>query len=679
MKNLVERAREEVFSLNLVSKEAYENFFVDNYYGDNDIAKHVIRMKYLCELDGDNLVLFWYRIAKAVASVEDTEAKRLSFTKIFFDILKDFSFVPGGRIMFAAGNVFVNSTYQNCYVNPIKNDSLEAIYSCLYEMAQTYSKGGGEGTCLSVLRPKNAFVSNSVVGSPGATSFMDLFSISTSTIAQNGRRGALLLCIDDWHPDVESFINIKNDGFSDYIDQFSQYDFDLAKDFYYRFSDRRKVSFANISVKFSDKFMQAVLNDEEWELKFPDYENHDLIIEAFEKLPEEKKKKLYFSNLGKLSSFSDRKTLSRLIYDVFWYGDIQDWESLGFPVKVYYRVKARDIFDKFIFSAHSSSEPGALFIDRVKENWTMSEVPLSPNPCGEQFLDNYSNCLLGHVNLFSCWDIENRRFNYSKYRYLVRMGVRFLDNVVTLGIERHALKEQRDKARMYRRIGLGITGLADLFLMQGITYGDKESLEMSDELGRIFMVESMNASIDLAAERGSYAAFSENEFMQSKQVKEFFSVYPDIYEKFKQNGIRNVMLSSIAPVGTGSIIAELLGSGIEPVFAYFYNRRVKNPDGETYQMFKVSAKAKCLKYLNVDWDNMPAYFVSAYTIDAKDRVQMQSMWQKYIMNAISSTCNLPKNVDKETVKDLFILAWQSGLKGFTIYRDGSRAGILITE
>jgi ribonucleoside-diphosphate reductase alpha chain len=557
----------------------------DSYYAD-DLAADVLRNKYLAPGEQGPLDL-WERVARALASVEDDADY---WFEEFFSILFDFKFVPGGRVMHGAGRIDTRRrpTLANCYVIPIMEDSLEGIYQCLSESAMVYRTGGGVGTDLSILRPKGAAVNATVQGSPGATSFMNLFSESTNTVSQAGRRGALMLTMRVDHPDIEDFVTIKND------------------------QTRRKVQYANISVLVTHEFMQAVLEDDSFDLR--------------------------------------------------WNG------------QVFKTVRARELWRKIIENAHASAEPGIIFWDTMREyhNVEYANPLVSTNPCAEQPLAAYTACNLGSINLSKFVD-KHGNFDYLELGEVARTATRFLDDVIDYNMGAHALREIRDAVASDRRIGLGITGLADALVQMGVKYDSEEALKVVDRMMETICRAAYQTSIDLAREKGSFPLFEWEGLSRSKFIQ---SLPIDIQEQIRQFGLRNATILTVPPVGTGSIVARS-SSGIEPIFETSYKRRVKQEDGETFLEYKVYHPLVQDRF--GDDENLPDHFVTAHEIDPYFRVTMQGVIQRWVDSSISSTVNLPTDVSIETVADIYITAYRAGLKGITVYREGSREGILVTD
>jgi ribonucleoside-diphosphate reductase alpha chain len=557
-----------------------------DYYGDNELAADVLRSKYLAPNEQGPMHM-WSRIARALASVESNPEH---WYKQFLELLFDFRFVPGGRVMHGAGREDARRrpTLSNCYVIPIEDDSLEGIYNCITESAMVYRTGGGVGTDLTALRPEGAAVNATIDHSPGATAFMNLFSESTNTVSQAGRRGALMLTMRVDHPDIERFITIKNDP------------------------RRIKVQHANISVLITHEFMAAVTNDADFELR--------------------------------------------------WGG------------KVYRRVKAKELWFKIIKNAHASAEPGIIFWDTMRDfhNVEYANPLSSTNPCGEQPLAAYTACNLGNINL-SKFVAENGSFDYAELADVTRTATRFMDNIIDYNMENHALDKIKRAVSSDRRIGLGITGLADALMMMKIRYDTQEALDETEKIMRLIRDESYRTSIELAREKGPFPLFNWEGYSRSKFIQ---ALPADIQENIKQHGIRNSTVITVPPVGTGSIVSQT-SSGIEPVFCTSYRRKVKNHDGETYSEYKVYHPL--IKKLFGDDEHLPPYVVTAHQIDPYFRVKMQGVIQKYVDSSISSTVNLAENVTLETVADIYMTAYKAGLKGITVYREGSREGILQTE
>ncbi len=560
----------------------------EGYYRDNDLAVDVFRSKYVAPGEAGPLDM-WDRVAWAVSSVENPELREEWYNR-FMDLLIDFKFVPGGRVMHGAGrdDARRKPTLSNCYVIPIEEDSLEGIYRCLWESAAVYRSGGGVGTDLSVLRPKGSPVNATIDRSPGCTAFMNLLSESTNSVSQSGRRGALMLTLRVDHPDIEDFVVIKNDPL------------------------RQKVQYANISVLITDEFMGAVESD-----------------------------------CG---------------FDLRWGG------------KVYRTVRARELWERIIKNAHASAEPGIIFWDtmRAYHNVEYANPLASTNPCGEQPLASFTACNLSNLNLSAFVRLDGI-FDYEELARATQTATRFLDDVIDYNMPNHALPRIREAVASDRRVGLGITGLADAFVRMRVKYDSEEALAAVEKIMQVICYGAYRTSIELAGEKGSFPLFDRERIFESRFTQ---GLPEDIQEGIRKHGLRNSTLITVPPVGTGSIVAQT-SSGIEPIFCTSYKRRVKQADGETFREYKVYHPL--IRELFGDDENLPAFVVTAHQIDPYFRVRMQGVIQRYTDSSISSTINLPEDTSVETVANIYIAAHKEGLKGVTVYREGSREGILQTE
>lgn len=560
-----------------------------------------------------------------------------------FDYIYNKKFVPGGRILFGAGRDDIKATLLNCYYVPIREDSIEGIFDWLKEMARTYSYGGGVGSDTSILRPKNAPVNNSALKTTGAVSFYRLASDTTDTIGQNGRRGALLLSIRVDHPDIEDFLNVK----SELVEPYTKKIFDELK-MLNIFSNeeleaiskvlvQNQVYRANISVQITDEFMDAYLNDREFTLRF---------------------------------EFEDNK----------------------YP-PIYKKIKAKDLMHKLAEKAWKYGEPGVLFRDNAKRySNTEYFAPIQgTNPCGEIWLEKYGCCNLGAVNLSKF--VKDGKILFDELRDTVRIGVEFLDNVVDYNKDRHPLPQQREAHLRSRRLGLGIMGLADFFIKLGIEYGSEQSKQKAEEIMSFIMENAYQRSIELAKEKGSFEAFDADKYLQSNFIKERLS--KDLQEQIKKYGIRNSALLTVAPTGSTSLVAGT-SSGIEPIFSVYMKRYSEainrtayflHPLFEEYLIKEFPQKKDAI--LNGDLDDeildklddikKKYNFIETADVNYKDKIDVVSNIQKYVDNSISQTVNLPFEATVEDIEKLYVYAWEKGLKGITVYRDGSRVVQIISK
>ena len=350
--------------------------------------------------------------------------------------------------------------------------------------------------------------------------------------------------------------------------------------------------------------------------------------------------------------------------------------DLTYEGEVYETVKAKELWNKIIEHAHSSAEPGLLFWDTMKDyhNAEYCSPLVSTNPCAEQPLPDGGCCNLGAVNLERFVD-ENGNFMISQFKETVAIGTRFLDNVVDYNMDRHALEDQKQNATNDRRVGLGILGLGDMLVRLGIKYDSEDALQTIEQIMQIFRDTAYETSAQLAVEKGQYPNFDWAGYSKSKFVK---NLPRSLQEKIKKNGIRNCTLTTVAPTGSGAIVARVT-SGVEPIFATSYKRRVKENDGYGKSFREYTVYHPIIETLFGTDESLPDHVVTAHHIDPYFRVRMQGEIQKYIDSSISSTVNLAEDITVETIADIYLTAYEAGLKGITVYREGSREGILITE
>ena len=492
------------------------------------------------------------------------------------------------------GNILTH----NCYVITPPDDSIESIFECAKKLARTYSYGGGCGVDLSKLAPGGAKVNNAAKTTTGATSFMDLYSLVTGLICQNGRRGALMLSIDCHHPDLEEFIGIK--------------------------SDLDRVTKANISVRITDDFMTAVKNRTDFELSFTREETGETIKKV---------------------------------------------------------VNAYDLFKKFSEMNWDYAEPGMLFWDRISNYNLVSEDPgfsyAGVNPCAEEPLPAGGSCLLGSINL-SEFVRTDKEFDFDGFDHTVEIAIKALNDVLDEGLPLHPLKEQRDSVRDWRQIGLGIMGLADMLIKMEIRYGSKEAVEICDKIGFHMADTAIRTSAELTKLNGTYPKYKPC-VMDSDYFKNNTSSATK--RAVEIHGLHNSQLLTTAPTGSTSSMIGVSG-GIEPIYANYYERKTESLHGhdEYYKVYTPIVKAYMDEHHLKDDSELPDFFVTAQTLDYKERIEMQGIWQDHIDASISSTVNVPNDFTVEDVEDLYMKAWERGLKGITIFRDGcKRTGILSTS
>jgi len=531
----------------------------------------------------------WGRVAMAASQAERPENRR-EHALAFAEALAGYRFLPAGRILAGAGTARAVTLF-NCFVMGAVADSMDGIFSALREAALTLQQGGGIGYDFSTIRPKGAPVEGVGADASGPITFMDVWDSMCRTIMSAGsRRGAMMATLMCDHPDIEDFIAAKRTP--------------------------GRLSMFNLSVLVTDKFMDAVKADGDWDLQFGG--------------------------------------------------------------RVYRTVKARTLWDRIMRSTYDFAEPGVIFIDRINEqnNLGYCETIRATNPCGEQPLPPYGACLLGSINLARLVRNPfeaNAELDLDELEKLTATAIRFLDNVID--VSRFPLEAQQKEAQAKRRIGLGVTGLADALIFCRVQYGSPESLDLIESWLSTMTAAAYRASVNLAREKGPFPLFQAEEYLN----RPFIQRLPDdVREGIARYGIRNGLLTSIAPTGTISLFAGNVSSGIEPVFAYSYQRRVLLPDGsakqETVRDFAVEAYEERFGEGAV----LPEYFVSAQTLSPDAHLAVQATAQKYIDSSISKTINLPESISFDEFKNVYMQAYAMGCKGCTTYRPNEVTGSVLT-
>ena len=529
----------------------------------------------------------WRRIAETVASVENEPEK---WKQKFYEALKEFKFLPAGRIIAGAGTGRAVTLF-NCFVMGDIPDDMAGIFTAVKEAALTLQQGGGIGYNFSTLRPKGAPVVGVGADASGPLSFMDVWDSMCRTIMSAGsRRGAMMATLRCDHPDIEDFVEAK--------------------------SNPSRLRMFNLSVLITDKFMKAVSQGKDWDLKFGG--------------------------------------------------------------RVYKTIAATDLWNKIMKSTYEFAEPGVIFIDRINKqnNLAYCEKISATNPCGEQPLPAYGACLLGSINLAKLIKVpfeKDASMDLTALRTLTEIAVRMLDNVID--ISEYPIDQQRKEAISKRRIGLGITGLADALIMCGVKYGSEEAVNLTKNWLRVLRDSAYRCSIDLAKEKGSFSLFDKEKFIENHNVKKLpKNLRAEIYSY----GIRNALLTSIAPTGTISLLANNVSSGLEPVFAFKYNRKVLQPDGSSV-IEPVSDYALALfEELKGKGENKTQAFVDAQTLQPNDHLVMQAAVQEYIDSSISKTINCPEDIEFETFKAVYKSAYDLGCKGCTTYRPNDITGSVLS-
>ena len=555
------------------------------------IAEQIWDMKYrLRATDGSpidqSVEDSWHRIARDLASVEADPA---AWEPRFYAALEDFRFLPAGRIMAGAGTGRAVTLF-NCFVMGTIPDSMGGIFDALKEAALTMQQGGGIGYDFSTIRPRGAEVKGVAADASGPLSFMDVWDAMCRTIMSAGsRRGAMMATMRCDHPDIESFIEAKQDA--------------------------ARLRMFNLSVLVTDDFMAARDADADW--------------------------------------------------------------PLVFGGRTYRTIRARDLWDRIMRATYDYAEPGVIFIDRINQmnNLRYVEEIAATNPCGEQPLPPYGACLLGSINLARLvrdpFGAE-AAIDLDALDDLVATAVRMMDNVVDAS--RFPLPQQAAEAQAKRRIGLGVTGLADALMMVGLRYGAADAAEATRLWMRRIARAAYLASVGLAREKGAFPLFDAERYLASGFMQKMDA---DVRDAVRIHGIRNALLTSVAPTGTISLYAGNVSSGIEPVFAHSYTRKVLQKDGTRTEEEVVDYAAQLWRERMGDAP-FPDWFVDAQVLDPLDHVAMQAAAQEWVDSSISKTINCPVDISFEAFKDVYLAAWDQGCKGCTTYRPNDVTGSVLS-
>lgn len=538
-------------------------------------------------------------------SLDDWFKRVSGGNEIIEEQIKAKKFIFGGRILANRGLSDKNRkiTYSNCYVVAPPKDNLESIFDCGAKLARTFSYGGGCGIDISNLRPSGARVNNAAKTTSGAVSFMDFYSYITGLIGQSGRRGALMISISCDHPDLEEFIEIK--------------------------SDLDKVTKANISVRVSDKFMEAVVKGETLILKF--------VTDTGEVITKE--------------------------------------------------VEAYPIFRKLAQMNWDYAEPGILFWDRIT-SWNLlsnnKEFSYAGvNPCAEEPLPAGGSCLLGSINLAEFVTKEGT-LDLLSLRETIQAAVIALNEVLDEGLPLHPLQEQRDSVADWRQIGLGVMGLADMLIKLKVKYGSATSRSVIESIGHELIMTALETSSILAASHGPYPKFNRDYVIRTPFFKNLDSGdmndlrFQSLYDDVCKYGLRNSQLLTCAPTGS---IATMLGvsTGCEPIFATSYTRKTESLVNEERYYKVYTPIIKELIDKGFSEETLPEYVVTSEQIPYRERIKVQATLQKFIDASISSTINLPESATIDDVETIYRLAWEEGLKGVTVYRSGCKRGAVLSK
>lgn len=621
------------------------------------------------------------RVGRSLANPEKDETTREKYSNLFFEQLKKLNTVPAGRVLYGAGSG-TQVTYFNCFVMPFVKDSRGGIADHRKEVMEIMSRGGGVGTNGSTLRPKAAPAKGVGGKSSGAVSWLNDIANLTNLVEQGGsRRGAQMIMLADWHPDILEFIISKMQN-----PRVLKWLVDNSNDEQIKELAKRKLKFtpltrleiemyesvinsefaeshikdharelllgggknevvnpefltgANISVTLSDEFMEAVEKDTDFRLRFPDLQNYT--------------------------------TEQKEAYDEHWHevGDIHEWEALGYPIKTYRSIRARDLWDLISFCATYSAEPGIFFIDNANKMTnarSYGQKVVATNPCGEQPLAPYSVCNLAAVNLANFVNKETGEILYDELKTTVALTVRMQDNVID--DTPYFLEANKIQALGERRVGLGVMGLHDLLIFAKKRYGSKESLTTIDSVFKCIAESAYRTSIDLAKEKGPFPFFKDGEaFVNSGYMK---LMDESIRQDIVKYGIRNSHLLTIAPTGsTGTMVG--VSTGLEPYFSFSYFR-----SGRLGKFIEVNAAIvdQWLQH-NPEYtrETLPDYFVSAMELSPEEHADVQCVIQRWIDSSISKTVNAPRGFSVRQVQKIYERLFKGGAKGGTVYVDGSR-------
>lgn len=652
------------------------------------------------------LELFYEQIAKrnatGLASVEKTEEKRKEWFDKFYQELISLNFIPAGRVLYGAG-ANTDVTFFNCYVMPFVQDSREGISDHRKQVMEIMSRGGGVGTNGSTLRPRNTLARGVNGKSSGSVSWLDDIAKLTHLVEQGGsRRGAQMIMLADWHPDIIEFIiskmqnpkilrflikntkdetikkhakdklkltpltqqeiamyqgivNYKNfpglGGFNEDIIADAEEKLEIGGIFTVHNSEF--LTGANISICLTKEFMDAVENDREYDLRFPYTESYE---------PEEMK-----------------------VYNEEWHkiGDVREWEKLGHKVRVYKKIKAKELWNLINICATYSAEPGIFFIDNANDMTNAKaygQQVVATNPCGEQPLAPFSVCNLAAVNLAEMTDKETNTVNFEKLKKTVEIGVRMQDNVINA--TPYFLEENKKQALGERRVGLGVMGLHDLLIYCETEYGSPKGNKLVDKVFETIATTAYKTSVELAKEKGSFPFLNGETFDETNRLRHAFintgfmkKMPEDIRQSILENGIRNSHLLTVAPTGsTGTMVG--VSTGLEPYFSFSYFR-----SGRLGKFIEVNAdivQEYLEKHPEADKNNLPNWFVSSMELAPEAHADVQCIIQRWIDSSISKTVNAPKGYSVEQVEGVYERLYRGGAKGGTVYVDGSRDSQVLT-
>lgn len=572
---------------------------MEHWY-DNEISRGILEAKYYHE--GETTPQQFIDRVSSVFKGDFRERMKKYIT--------DGDFSPAGRTLYAAGSRGkFKVSMSNCYILPSPEDNLESIFHSNYEIARIFSYGGGIGINISNLRPAGSRVHNVARTSTGAVSFMKIFNTTGEVISQNGRRGAQMVGLNCSHPDIYEFLHIKQ--------------------------NEEKLSSMNISILFTDEFMEAVRDDKEYTLRF-------------------------------------------------------HVESTGENIER--TIRARDFFREFCETQWDWGDPGALFSDRLNDYHLLAgydeyQIEIT-NPCGEFGGNAYNACNLGSINLYNMIDDKfgNAPFlNEEKFKQAVYDGIIALDEIVSYGYETQPLDENRTCIDDWRSLGLGLFGVADALVAMKLAYGSREASAFMENVMKIMLLSALRSSCDRAKMKGTFGRYRREATEKSPIIQMVKELDGGLYEDIQTYGLRNGTLLAIAPTGTISLLMGSFSGGCEPLYKISYERSTHKME-EVNGSFRVYAHSvkDLLRYhylpLTLTDDEIREKFpwvIESHDISFMDRVAMQAVMQKYVDNSISSTVNLKNDATPEDIYDIYLAAWESGCKGITVFRDGCRRGNIL--
>jgi ribonucleoside-diphosphate reductase alpha chain len=656
-----------------IKQKAQEVDFSINTVFTDDFSKEIYEQTY--RYGEENINTTQLRVAKDLAKVEEDKDY---WTQQFLWLQENFRFVPGGRITSNAGTGLKGTTYINCFVDGFMGedqDSMVGILQSLQRQAMILKSEGGYGVCADVMRPRGAFIQGIANESPGAVRMLDMWDTQSAVITEGSgkkskkkeakvkiRKGAQMVTMSVWHPDIEEFITAK-------------------------LTSGRLTKF-NMSVLATDEFMDAVENNKPWSLEFPNYELHK----------EEYKK--------------------------YWNGNLKEWKGRGYETVIYKTYEnANELWETIMKSTYNRNEPGVLFVDTMNRlnNLYYSEYISATNPCGEQILPIGGVCLLGSINLTQFVNFKKRDWDYEGLKKVIPIAVRFMDNVNDVTYV--PLESQKENLKNKRRIGLGIMGYGSALMMMKLRYGSKKALEITEKLYEFIANTAYQASATLAKEKGAFPLFDKHKYLSGNFVKVLSQETRDMIAEY---GVRNSHLLSIQPTGNSSVFANNVSGGLEPVFLPEYIRTAIMPyapegldrpkninwDSKTFDsttewvwikegdenllktefggyVYKVDKSRGLLRETVVqdyavrylaergEWDATAEWAATTTQLAIDEHVNTMAVMAKYIDSAMSKTVNLPKEYPYEDFKHLYMECYKTGvIKGATTYREGTMTTVL---